>query len=102
MTVIRFFFGLGEAGAFPIATRSLSRWLLPGERGLAQGLTHAGSRLGAALTPPLVVYHYYPFTDGVPHFLHLGHWVLYGARSGLPGIGTRPPNMEPSIRQNAN
>lgn len=55
MTFISFFFGVGEAGAFPIATRSLSRWLLPGERGLAQGLTHAGSRLGAALTPPIVV-----------------------------------------------
>jgi len=56
MTFVRFLFGIGEAGAFPIATRSLSRWLLPGERGFAQGLTHAGSRLGAALTPPLVVY----------------------------------------------
>ncbi|MGH9631524.1 MAG: MFS transporter, partial [Bryobacteraceae bacterium] len=48
-------FGVGEAGAFPIATRSLSRWMLPSERGFAQGITHAGSRLGAALTPPLVV-----------------------------------------------
>jgi MFS transporter, ACS family, glucarate transporter len=56
MVVIRFLFGIGEAGAFPIATRSLSRWLLPGERGFAQGITHAGSRLGAALTPPLVVF----------------------------------------------
>ena len=56
MIIVRFLFGIGEAGAFPIATRSLSRWLLPGERGLAQGLTHAGSRLGAALTPPIVVY----------------------------------------------
>jgi len=55
MIVIRFLFGIGESGAFPIATRSLSRWLLPGERGFAQGITHAGSRLGAALTPPLVV-----------------------------------------------
>ncbi len=35
--------------------RSLSRWILPGERGFAQGITHAGSRLGAALTPTLVV-----------------------------------------------
>lgn len=52
---IRFLFGVGEAGAFPIATRSLSRWMLPGERGYAQGLTHAGSRLGAAITPILVV-----------------------------------------------
>jgi sugar phosphate permease len=56
MIVVRFLFGIGEAGAFPIATRSLSRWMLPGERGFAQGITHAGSRLGAAMTPPLVVW----------------------------------------------
>ncbi len=56
MSAFRFLFGMGEAGAFPIATRSLSRWMLPAERGFAQGLTHAGSRLGAALTPPLVVF----------------------------------------------
>jgi len=55
MIVIRFLFGMGEAGAFPIATRSLSRWMLPAERGFAQGITHAGSRLGAAMTPSLVV-----------------------------------------------
>jgi sugar phosphate permease len=55
MAVFRFLFGVGEAGAFPIATRALSRWILPSERGFAQGITHAGSRLGAALTPPLVV-----------------------------------------------
>jgi sugar phosphate permease len=55
MAAFRFLFGIGEAGAFPIATRSLSRWILPGERGFAQGLTHAGSRLGAALTPSIVV-----------------------------------------------
>ena len=55
MVVVRFIFGVGEAGAFPIATRSLSRWMLPAERGFAQGITHAGSRLGAAVTPPLVV-----------------------------------------------
>ena len=56
MVVIRFIFGVGESGAFPIATRSLSRWMLPAERGFAQGITHAGSRLGAAITPPLVVW----------------------------------------------
>ena len=56
MVVMRFLFGVGEAGAFPTATRSLSRWMLPTERGYAQGLTHAGSRLGAAATPVLVVW----------------------------------------------
>ncbi|HEV2273282.1 MAG TPA: MFS transporter [Acidobacteriaceae bacterium] len=55
MALVRFLFGMGEAGAFPIATRSLSRWMLPSERGFAQGITHAGSRLGGALTPALVV-----------------------------------------------
>jgi len=56
MLTIQVFFGLGEAGAFPIATRSLARWMRPTERGFAQGITHAGSRLGAALSPPIVVF----------------------------------------------
>jgi MFS transporter, ACS family, glucarate transporter len=55
MALIRFLFGMGEAGSFPIATRSLSCWMLPTERGFAQGATHAGSRLGGAITPAVVV-----------------------------------------------
>ena len=61
MIVIQVFFGLGEAGAFPIATRSLSRWMRPTERGFAQGITHAGSRLGGAITPPIVALLIVPF-----------------------------------------
>jgi sugar phosphate permease len=61
MIVIQVFFGLGEAGAFPIATRSLSRWMRPTERGFAQGVTHAGSRLGGAITPPIVALAIVPF-----------------------------------------
>lgn len=51
---IRFLFGMGEAGAFPAATRAFSRWLPATERGIAQGVTHSGARLAGALTPPLV------------------------------------------------
>ena len=54
MLMIQVLFGIGEAGAFPIATRSLSRWMRPTERGFAQGVTHAGSRFGGAITPPIV------------------------------------------------
>jgi sugar phosphate permease len=50
-----FLIGMGEAGAFPIANRALSRWMLPSERAIAQGSTHAGSRLGSTLTPLMVV-----------------------------------------------
>lgn len=69
MGVCRFLFGMGEAGAFPIATRSLSGWMLPTERGFAQGLTHAASRVGAALTPPLVVLLMLHFGWRTPFFL---------------------------------
>lgn len=54
LVVIRFLFGAGEAGAFPAATRAFSRWLPSTERGIAQGITHSGSRLAGAFTPPLV------------------------------------------------
>lgn len=54
LIVIRFLFGAGEAGAFPAATRAFSRWLPSTERGIAQGITHSGSRLAGAFTPPLV------------------------------------------------
>jgi len=69
MAAFRFLFGMGEAGAFPIATRSLSRWILPAERGYAQGLTHAGSRLGAAFTPPIVVFLIVSFGWRAPFFM---------------------------------
>lgn len=55
MLSIQVLFGIGEAGAFPVATRSLARWIQPTERAFAQGVTHAGSRLGGAITPLLVV-----------------------------------------------
>ena len=69
MAVFRFFFGMGEAGAFPIATRSLSGWMLPTERGFAQGVTHAASRVGAALTPALVVVLMIRFGWRMPFFV---------------------------------
>jgi sugar phosphate permease len=68
MMVCRFLFGMGEAGAFPIATRSLSRWMLPSERGWAQGLTHAGARLGGAVTPVFVALLIVTFGWRMPFF----------------------------------
>jgi ACS family glucarate transporter-like MFS transporter len=50
LLVIRFLFGIGEAGAFPGATRALYGWLPARERGLAQGIFHSGARVGAALS----------------------------------------------------
>ncbi len=53
--VIRFLFGIGEAGAFPTATRAMQLWFPKSERGFVQGLTHSFSRFGAAIVPPITV-----------------------------------------------
>jgi sugar phosphate permease len=53
--VVRFLFGIGEAGAFPVATRAMQLWYPRSERGFVQGITHSASRLGAAIAPPIVV-----------------------------------------------
>src|SRR5450631_910750 len=53
--VLRFLFGMGEAGAFPGATRAMQLWYPRHERGFVQGITHSASRLGAAIAPPIVV-----------------------------------------------
>jgi sugar phosphate permease len=53
--VLRFLFGIGEAGAFPGATRAMQLWYPREERGFVQGITHSASRAGAAIAPPIVV-----------------------------------------------
>ncbi|MFY9530351.1 MAG: MFS transporter [Candidatus Acidiferrales bacterium] len=52
---VRFMLGVGEAGAFPTATRAMQMWFPRQERGLVQGVSHAASRFGAAIGPPLAV-----------------------------------------------
>jgi sugar phosphate permease len=53
--IIRFLFGIGEAGAFPGATRAMQLWYPRSERGFVQGITHSASRAGAAMAPPIVL-----------------------------------------------
>ncbi|CCE08675.1 conserved membrane hypothetical protein [Bradyrhizobium sp. STM 3843] len=52
--VARFALGFGEGATFPTATRAMQYWTPATSRGFAQGLTHAFSRLGNAITPPMV------------------------------------------------
>lgn len=46
LVAVRFFFGAGEAGAFPAVSRGFSRWLPQRERGTANGVLFLGSRVG--------------------------------------------------------
>jgi MFS family permease len=51
LLVIRFFFGAGEAGAWPNATLAFSRWTPVTERGRMQGFFFAAAHLSGGLTP---------------------------------------------------
>jgi len=54
--VVRALIGIGEAAGPPNYNRLVANWVAPEERGLAMGLATSGSALGAALTPPLIVW----------------------------------------------
>jgi MFS transporter, ACS family, glucarate transporter len=55
LLLVRFLFGLGEAGMFPASARAFARWLPETERGRAFGLAIMTGALGGAVTQPLVV-----------------------------------------------
>jgi len=55
LCLIRFVFGIGEAGAFPSIARVYGRWLPVRQRGRAFGLTVMCGLLASAATQPLVV-----------------------------------------------
>jgi len=52
----RFALGIGEAGNFPAAIKTVAEWFPKRERALATGLFNAGSNVGAILAPAIVPY----------------------------------------------
>jgi MFS transporter, ACS family, glucarate transporter len=55
LIVVRFLFGIGEAGSYPCMTGVIGRWFPRSETGKAQGYIWAASRFGGALTPFVVI-----------------------------------------------
>lgn len=55
LLVVRFLFGIGEAGAYPNIAIALAKWFPANERGQAQAIIWGASRLGAGLTPLVVI-----------------------------------------------
>ena len=56
MLLVRFVFGVGEAGAFPSMARASFSWIPLGERGIVNGINFSGGRIGAAVALPLVAW----------------------------------------------
>ncbi|TAL56231.1 MFS transporter [Pandoraea sp.] len=71
--------GAGEAASMPAATGGVSPWVPPGRRALSQGIMHAATRLGAALTVPVGVASIVAF--GIP-----GPFWVFGSATVLIGL----------------
>jgi len=54
LAAARFLFGAGQAGGFPVLTKSFTTWLPADERVRAQGIMWLSARWGGAFTPLLV------------------------------------------------
>ena len=50
----RLLLGVGEAGAYPSCTKLVSQWFQPKERAIATSIFDSGSRVGSALSIPVV------------------------------------------------
>jgi MFS transporter, ACS family, glucarate transporter len=56
MLIVRFFFGVGESGAFPALSKVTFNWFPIKERGIVQGINFSGARIGAALALPFIAF----------------------------------------------
>jgi ACS family hexuronate transporter-like MFS transporter len=80
--LMRFLLGLGEAGNFPAAIKTVAEWFPRRERALATGIFNSGTNIGALVTPivvPLIVLSYgwyWAFVvTGLVGFLWLIAWL---------------------------
>jgi MFS transporter, ACS family, hexuronate transporter len=92
--VARLFLGLGEAGNFPAAVKTVAEWFPRRERALAVGLFNCGSNIGAILTPlvvPWIAIHFgwraaFVITGGVGLFWVAAWWLLYESPERHPRV----------------
>lgn len=76
LIVIRFLFGMFQAGTFPVLARVMADWMPATERGSAQGALWMSSRFGGAIAPLMLI----------PLFQKFGNWripLVIGATLGL-------------------
>ena len=73
LLVLRFLFGMVQAGGFPVLARVLADWMPAQVRGFAQGVVWTFSRLGGALVPFLFLWLFTVFGGWTTAF-----WLMAG------------------------
>ena len=101
LVVFRFFFGTGEARAFPNIGRASREWFPFRERGLAQGMIWLSARWGGALAPLIMLVLAYPFgwRGGFVLMALIGVAWLWGFRRRFKDTPKKiPPSTRPKWR----
>ena len=101
LLVVRFCFGIGEAGAYPNAAVVIGRWIPVQNRAKAWGMVWMMSQLGGAISPLLVVpiqmrfgwqASFYLF--GVVGLIWGGYWYWWFRDSPAEKAGVTPAERE--------
>jgi ACS family glucarate transporter-like MFS transporter len=87
LLLVRFLFGIAEAGAFPGSARTFYNWLPVKERGLANGIIFSGTRLGQRCLFRCS-HGCSPLTGGASRFIFLEFPGSFGRWAGCSGSGT--------------
>jgi ACS family hexuronate transporter-like MFS transporter len=92
--LMRFALGLGEAGNFPAAIKTVAEWFPRKERALATGIFNSGTNVGALLTPlvvPLITlrwgWQWAFIATGLTGFVWVAWWLW----------AYRPPERHPRL-----
>jgi ACS family hexuronate transporter-like MFS transporter len=84
LSALRFMLGLGEAGNWPGAAKTVAEWFPPRERAFGMAIFNSGAAIGSIIAPPVIVGltayfgHWQPtfLITGTLGFLWLGVWWL--------------------------
>lgn len=93
LLIVRFLFGVGEAGAFPGSARTFYNWLPAGERGIANGILFSGAMIGGGISYPICAWLLNAmgwrnmfFLLAVPGFVWAGLWFLFFRNHPTPAL----------------
>jgi len=108
LVVVRSLFGLAEAGAFPASARAFYTWLPAELHGRANGIIFSGSRLGAALSFPILAglldgygWRVAFFLLGVPGLVWAAVWFSWFRDRPAPPTTTIDPPLRDIFRSRA-
>jgi sugar phosphate permease len=94
LLLLRFLFGMLQAGGFPVWARVVADWMPVQERGLAQGMVWTFSRLGGALSGFLFLWLFQVSGTWTTPFWYLAGLAVLWCALFWPWFRNRPEEMK--------